>query len=219
MSPRQSRCELNQPEKRRRRISAPCTIDQAIRRSCHRDGVRRERPGRQLPTQNRNLRARLQTVDAKGRVSSEQYHFRSKCSDSRDRSRRAPQLRRRFHRSDALDQKELVRCTRQRRGQQYFVFVSRQQHRARSNARRFSLPRNSCRVGHGDRECRATRSLRRNRTRAAGTRRRRAVESPRRRNRTTDRVCRTRKGERQITGRGRNVAKAACRRASKARDG
>ena len=32
--------ELHQPEKRRRRISAPCTTDLAIRRSYHRDGVR-----------------------------------------------------------------------------------------------------------------------------------------------------------------------------------
>ena len=38
--PGQSCRELNQPEKRRRRISAPCTTDQAIRRSRHRDGVR-----------------------------------------------------------------------------------------------------------------------------------------------------------------------------------
>jgi Methionine synthase I, cobalamin-binding domain len=48
-----------------------------------------------------------QSVDAKGRVSSERHHFRSKYSDSRDGSRRAPQLRRRFHRSNALDQKNL----------------------------------------------------------------------------------------------------------------
>ena len=55
-------------------------------------------------TQDRNLRARLQSVDAKSRVSSKRHYFRSKYSDSRDGSRRAPQLRRRFPRSDALDQ-------------------------------------------------------------------------------------------------------------------
>jgi cobalamin-dependent methionine synthase I len=116
-----------------------------------------------------------------------------------------------------FDPNILTVATGQRRRQQYFVFVSRQQHRARGDARRFSLPRNSCWIGHGDCERRATGRLRRDRTRTAGTRRRRAVESPRRRNRTHGRVCGTRKGERQSAGRRRNMAKATRRRASEAR--
>ena len=87
---------------------------------------------------DRDLLARLQTSDRARRLSAERHHLRSEYSDGRDRPRGASQLRGRFHRSDALDQSESSRRASQRRRQQHFVFISRQQHRARSDAlRRF----------------------------------------------------------------------------------
>ena len=44
-----------------------------------------------------------------------------------------------FIEADALDQNESAGRARERRGEQHFIFVSRQQHRARSNARRVSF--------------------------------------------------------------------------------
>ena len=110
---------------------------------------------------------------------------------------RASQLRGRFHRSDALDQRESAGRAGQRRRQQHFVFVSRQQHRARSDARGVSFSRDPRRARHGNRERGTARGLRRDRARPARARRGCAVESARRCDRTAGRIRGKRKSERK----------------------
>ena len=76
---------------------------------------------------------------------------------------RTSQLRGRFHRRDAVDQNESAGRASQWRDQQHFVFISRQQHRARSDACRVSVSRDPGRARHGDRQRRSARGLRRDR--------------------------------------------------------
>ena len=65
-----------------------------------------------------------------------------------------------FIRADALDQGEPPACARQRRRLEHLLFLPRQQHRARGDALRLSLPRDPGRPGHGHRQCRPARRLR-----------------------------------------------------------
>jgi len=81
-------------------------------------------------------RARLRTVDAKGRVSSEQYHFRSKCSDIATVST-STAITPSISSKRRAGSKRICQGTRQRRGQQYFVFVSSNNTGARSDAAAF----------------------------------------------------------------------------------
>ena len=91
------------------------------------------------------------------------------------------------HRNYAVDfieatrwiKKNLRRRAGERRGEQHFVFVSRQQHCARSDACRISFSRDPRRSRHGNRQRRTARGLRRDRAGTAGARRRRAVEPAR----------------------------------------
>src|SRR5439155_1146885 len=69
-------------------------------------------------------------------------------------------------RGNALDKAESSRSAREWRRKQYFLFVSRKQHRARSDARGVSLSRHPRRSRLGNRQRRTAGGLRRNR---AGT--------------------------------------------------
>ena len=83
------------------------------------------------------------------------HHLRSQYLRDRDRARGAQQLRRRFHRGDALDPPEPAARAYLRRRLQPVVLVPRQRAGARGHA--FGVPV-SChqgRHGHGHRQCRA----------------------------------------------------------------
>ena len=102
---------------------------------------------------------RLQNSHRASRLPAAGYYFRPEHSHRRHGHRRAQQLRRQLHRSDALDQTEFAAGESQRRREQYFVFVSRQQPGARSDALGISLSRHQGRHGHGHRQSRHARGL------------------------------------------------------------
>ena len=118
------------------------------------DGVRRGRTGRHVRAQDRNLQARLRHPGQPARLPAGRHHLRSQHLRDRDRPRRAQQLRRRFHRGDALDPPEPAACAYLRRRLQPVVLVPRQRAGARGDA--FGVPV-SChqgRHGYGHRQCR-----------------------------------------------------------------
>ena len=138
---------------------AQAQADSPLRRGGGRHGLRRTGPGRHARAKNRGLRARVPDLDGGSRLSAAGHYFRSEHSHRRHRHRRAQQLRGQFHRSDALDQAEPAVCKSERRRQQYFVFVSRQQSGARSDALGVFVSRHQSRHGHGHRQCRHARGL------------------------------------------------------------
>ena len=107
----------------------------------------------------------------------------------------------------------------QRRRQQHFVFVSRQQCRARSDALRVSVSRDQSRHGHGHRQRGTACGLRRHPERPAGTGRRRSAQSPPRCDRTFDYFCRNRQASGQSRSRRGRMAQRHCRRAPFTRAG
>ena len=119
------------------------------------DGVRREGPGRHLRAQDRNLQARLRHPGRAARLPAGRHHLRSEYLRDRDRPRRAQQLRRRFHRGDALDPPEPAARAYFRRRLQPVVLVPRQRAGARGHAFGVPVSRHQGRHGHGHRQCRA----------------------------------------------------------------
>ncbi len=122
------------------------------RRRCRRDGVRREGPGRYVRAQDRDLRARLQDFDRTGRLPAGRHHLRSEHLRDRDRHRGAQQLRRRLHRSDALDPGEPARRAYLGRRVEPVVLVPRQRAGARGDALGVPLSCDQSRHGHGHRQ-------------------------------------------------------------------
>ena len=66
-----------------------------------------------------------------------------------------------LHQCHALDQGQLAACESERRGLQHFIQFSRQQQSSRGHALRVSLSRYCRGHGHGHRQCRHARGLRR----------------------------------------------------------
>ena len=116
--------------------------------------------------------------------------FDPEHSYRRHGDRGAQQLRRQFHRSDALDQAESAARKSQRRREQHFLFVSRQQSGARGDAFGISVSRYQGRHGHGHRQSRHARGLRRDSQGLARTRGGRAAQSPARCDRAAGRLRR-----------------------------
>ena len=88
----------------------------------------------------------------------------------------------------------LARLQDLRRRQQRVVLVSRQRRGPRGDERRVPVSRDPRRAGHGDRQRRPARGLRRDPQGPARARRRRAPEPPARRRRPAHRVCRIGQG-------------------------
>ena len=125
------------------------------------------------------------------RLSAGGHHLRSEHLRGRDRHRGAQRLRRRLHRGDALDQAEPAARPRLRRRLQPLLLVPRQRAGARGDALGVSLSRHRRRHGHGHRQCRPARGLRRHRSRTARGVRGRRAQPPRRRDRAAARARRT----------------------------
>ncbi len=75
-----------------------------IRRGRRGDGVRRSRPGRHLPAQDRDLQAQLRHPGAQGRLPARGHHLRPEHLRHRHRHRGAQQLRGGLHQRDRVDQ-------------------------------------------------------------------------------------------------------------------
>ena len=118
------------------------------------DGVRRGRPGRYLCAQDRDLQARLRHPGQATRLPARGHHLRSQYFRDRDRARGAQQLRRRFHRGDALDPAEPAARAYFRRRLEPVVLVPRQRAGARGHAFGVPLSRHQGRHGYGHRQCR-----------------------------------------------------------------
>ena len=119
------------------------------------DGVRRGRPGRHVRAQDRDLQARLRHPGQPARLPAGRHHLRSQYFRDRDRARGAQQLRRRFHRGDALDPPEPAARAYFRRRLEPVVLVPRQRAGARGHAFGVPVSRHQGRHGHGHRQCRA----------------------------------------------------------------
>ncbi len=99
----QARRQLDLDEGGRGRVPASGDARPALRRGGDRDGLRRARPGRHVRAQDRDLRARLRSADARGRLSRRGHRLRPEHLRDRHGHRGAQQLRRRLHQRDALD--------------------------------------------------------------------------------------------------------------------
>ena len=105
-----------------------------------------------------------------------------------------------FHRATRWIKQNLPLRESQRRRQQYFVLVSRQQRRARGDALGIPLSRHQSRAGHGNCECRAARGLRGDSQGSAGVGGRCVAEPPAGCDGTIDEICRDvkQKGKGQV---------------------
>ena len=115
----------------------------------------------------RDLQARLQAADREGRLSARGHHLRSQHLRRRHRHRGAQQLRPRLHRGHAPIKAEAAVRARLRRRLQRLLLLPRQRAGARGDALGVPLSRHPGRHGHGHRQCRPARALRRHRPRAA----------------------------------------------------
>ena len=139
--------------------------------------------------QDRDLRARLQDFDGAMRLPARRHHLRSEHLCDRDRHRGAQQLRRRLHRSRALDQGEPARRAHLGRRVEPLVRVPRQRAGARGDALRVPLSRDQSRHGHGHRQCRPDGGVRRSRSGAARSLRGCRAQPPRGCGRAPARPC------------------------------
>ena len=102
-----------------------------------------------------------------------------------------------FIEADPLDQSKSARRACQRRREQYFVFISRQQHRARSDARGFSVSRDRAGLDMGIVNAGQLAVYEEIEPELRERVEDVLAESPRRRHRAVGRFRRTRKSERQ----------------------
>ncbi len=123
-----------------------------------RDGVRRAGPGRHVPAQDRDLQARLRSAHAARGLPAGRHHFRPEYIRHRDRDRGAQQLRRRFHRGDALDTAESAARQGERRRIERELFLPRQRPGARGDPHGVPVPRDQGRHDHGHRQRRHDRA-------------------------------------------------------------
>ena len=154
-----------------------------------------------------------------GRLPARGHHLRSEHLRDRDRHRGAQQLRRRFHRGDALDPAEPARRAHFGRRVEPLVLVPRQRAGARGDAFGVPLSRDQCRHGHGHRQCRPDGGLRRPRSGTARGLRGRRAQPPRRRGRAAARAraalcrARARKPRRSISPGANGRSTSGCRHA------
>ena len=126
-----------------------------------RHGLRREGSGGQPGAQGRDLRPRLPDPYRAGGLPARGHHLRSQHLRHRHRHRGARGLRGRLHRGHQGDQAAAPLRHGQRRRQQPVIRVPRQRSGARGHAHGVPVPRGACRHGHGDRQRRPARHLRR----------------------------------------------------------
>ncbi len=185
-----------------------------VRRRGRRDGLRRGRPGRQPRSSQGDLPAGLRHPRRRGRLPGRGHHLRPEHLRDRDRHRGARQLRRGLHRGHPLDQAEPPRRAGLRRRLQRLLLVPRQQPGARGDPRGLPLPRDPRRHGHGNRERRPARGLRRDRREAARAHRGRRAQPPRRQHRAAARDRTRLRRRRRRAGRPRPRSGDRCRSAS-----
>ena len=126
-----------------------------------------------------DLRARLQAARRR-RHRPAGHHLRPQYLRRRHRHRRAPPLRARLHRGGARDPRALPRRPHLGRPVEPQLLVPRQRAGAPRDAQRVPLSRDPRRHGHGDRQRRPARRLRRDRPRASRGVRGRHPRPPRR---------------------------------------
>jgi hypothetical protein len=117
--------------------------------------------------------------DRGGRLPARGHHLRSQHLRRRDRHRGAQRLRRRFHRGDARIKAEPAARACLGRRLEPLVLVPRQRAGARGDARGVPLSRHPGRHGHGHRQRRPARGLRRHRPGTARGLRGRGAQPPR----------------------------------------
>ena len=122
--------------------------------------------------------ARLRHPGQPGRLPARGHHLRPQHLRGRHRDGGAQRLRRRLHRGGALDPAEPAGRARLRRRVEPVVLVPRQRAGARGDALGVPLSRHQGRHGHGHRQCRADRGLRRPRSGAARGLRGRGAQPP-----------------------------------------
>ncbi len=159
MSARQRHRQFHFAQGRRGKVSAPGEARPPPRRGGGRDGFRRTRPGGFIRAAHRGLQTRLRFARRESRFPAAGHYFRSQCPDRRHRDGGTRELRRGLHPRNQMDQGKSATGQGQRRHQQCFIFVPRQQRRARGDAQRVSLSRHQGRTRHGHRQRRNARGL------------------------------------------------------------
>ncbi|VWX59236.1 conserved hypothetical protein [Burkholderiales bacterium 8X] len=224
LHPGQGHRQLDQHEGRRRAVQAAGQAGAPVWRRRRGDGLRRARPGRHLPAQDRDLRAGLPAAGRRSRLSARGHHLRPEHLRDRDRHRGTRQLRGRLHQRHPLDQEEPARRQGVGRRQQRELQLPRQRPGARSDPHGVPVPRDPGGHGHGHRQRRHGRRLRRPRTRIARAGRGRGAQPPSRRRGTAGRGgrdCQERRQGREQAARMARHARAtgACRPAARPCDG
>ncbi len=153
--------QLHQPEGGRGGVSGAGEEGPPLRRRGRGHGLRRGRPGRHRGPQVRDLPARLPHPGRRDRLRPRGHHLRPQHLRRRHRHRRAQQLRGRLHRGHAPHQARTALRQGLRRRVQRVLLVPRQQPGARGDPLGLSVPRHQGRHGHGYRQRRPARGLRR----------------------------------------------------------
>ncbi len=159
-------------------------------------------PGRHGRAQGGDRASRVRPPDGAGGLRPGGHHPRPEHLRDRDGDRGAQRLRGRVHRGDQAAQGRAAPRPRLRWRLERLVQLPRQRSGPRGDPLGVPLPRDRRRDGHGHRQCRPARDLRRHRPGAARHRRRRGPQSPAGR----DRAAAGRRG------RGRRAGASAGRR-------
>ncbi len=102
--------QLDQPERRRRRLPEEGASNSAVRRGRGRHGVRRDRPGRHHRAQGRDLQAGLYAAHREARLRPDRHHLRPEHPGDCDGTRRAQRVRHQLHRGVPADQSGVSRA-------------------------------------------------------------------------------------------------------------
>ena len=175
--------QLDQPQGGRGAVPGARAPGAALRRRRRRHGLRRAGPGRYRRAQGRDLRTRLRAADRDGRLPAGRHRLRSQHLRGGDGDRGAQRLRARLHRGRAPDPREDAARAHLGRRLEPVVRLPRQRAGARGDALGVPLPRHPGRHGHGHRQRRPARALRRHSGRPARTVRGRRAQPAARRHR------------------------------------
>ncbi len=204
----QGRGELDLPEGRGGGLQGPRPAHPALRRGRRGDGLRRGGAGGDRRQTRRDPVPRLPDLDRGGRVPGRRRHLRPECPDRRDGDRGARGLRRRVHRGHPAAEGGLPAREGERGDLERLLLLSRQQPRARGDARGLPLPRDQGRARHGHRQCRPARRLRGGPEGPPRAGRGRPAEPPAGRHRAAHRLRAHREGAGEGAGRRGRVAQA-----------
>ena len=160
MRPGQRRRQFDQPQGRRRKIQAAGQAGAPLRRGGGRDGLRRKGPGR-LPSsaKSKSASAPIEILTEKVGFPPQDIIFDPNILTVATGMEEHNNYAVDFIEATQWIKENLPLAQGQRRHQQHFIFVPRQQRRARSDALGVSVSRDQGRARHGHRQRRHARKF------------------------------------------------------------